>query len=153
MMKSRRYSELIRLPSFKERYDYLKLKAFITCFENIQDRQLNQAFYRSIIWKQQRDKVILRDNGNDLGVEGHVIMDKILIHHIIPITSEDIENENTLVLDMDNLISTSLDTHNAIHYDNEFLLPRKSVERTPNDTTLWKGGTLWAAYPKMLKSY
>lgn len=101
------------------------------------DRYLNQAFYTSTQWRQVRHDVIVRDNGCDLGVEGYEIHDRIYIHHLNPMTVKDIESGDPRILDLDNLISTTHQTHNAIHYGDENLLPRPLVERKRGDTKLW----------------
>lgn len=102
------------------------------------DRYLNQIFYRSQRWKSIRDYVIIRDNGCDLGVEGHEIYGRILIHHMNPITLDDITQESEFLLDPEYLISTIHSTHNAIHYGDENLLVKAPVERTPFDTCPWR---------------
>ena len=101
------------------------------------DRYLNQAFYTSSIWKSVRDKVIIRDEGCDLGIEGYPIFGKVIIHHLNPITSDELEHDDRSLLDLDNLICTSLNTHNAIHFGDERLLPSLPKERRPGDTLLW----------------
>ena len=102
------------------------------------DRYINQMFYRSQEWKQVRDYVIVRDNGCDLGIEGHEIRGKILIHHMNPIGIKDIQQVNKILLDPEYLITTMLSTHNAIHYGDESLLVKDPIERSKNDTCPWK---------------
>ena len=136
MLKS--YSELKRLETFEERYRYLQLKGQVGKDTFGFDRWFNQQFYRSKEWKSIRDAVILRDNGCDLGIAGREIVGKILIHHINPISLEDIESGNDALLDMENLITTNHITHNAIHYGDEHLLYHDPVERKPGDTCPWK---------------
>lgn len=134
----RTYSELVSLPSFKERYEYLRLNGSVGLDTFGFDRYLNQEFYRSKEWKSIRDQVIIRDNGCDLGVDGYEIYGRIVIHHMNPILQADILNRTQLLLDPDYLICTTHATHNAIHYGDEELLPREPVERTRNDTCPWK---------------
>ena len=136
MLKS--YSELKRLETFEERYRYLRLKGQVGKDTFGFDRWFNQQFYRSKEWKSIRDAVILRDNGCDLGIAGREIVGKILIHHINPISLEDIESGNDVLFDMENLITTNHITHNAIHYGDEKLLMLDPVERRPGDTCPWK---------------
>lgn len=134
------YSELIRLKTFQERYDYLRLKGNVG-FETFgHDRYLNQQFYRSLEWKSLRNYILVRDGGCDLGMEGYEIYGKILIHHINPISPEDFRDNRSLLLDPENLISVSLSTHNALHYGNDGLLAGYGVpiERVPGDTCPWR---------------
>lgn len=138
-MNKRSYSELIQIPSFIERYRYLRLggKAGEITFGN--ERYLNQILYKSHEWKSFRREIIIRDMGCDLGVEGRDIQGTIIIHHINPITVDDIVNRNPDVFDTDNVICVSIRTHNAIHYgDEELLIIDDIVERRPNDTNLWR---------------
>lgn len=137
-MSIRTYSELIEIPSFKERYEYLRLDGKVGEDTFGWSRYLNQALYSSDEWKQTRRKVILRDNGCDLAMDGFEIQNRLLIHHINPITAEDIENCSTVIFDLDNLICCSHNTHEAIHYGNSSLLPSDPVIRRPNDTCLWR---------------
>lgn len=137
-MSIRTYLELVALPTFEERYRYLRLKGAVGEESFGYDRYLNQLFYRSQKWKSIRDSVIIRDNGCDLGVEGYEIYGRILIHHMNPITLKDIEQENDFLLNPDYLISTTHNTHNAIHYGDESLLITAPIERTKNDTCPWK---------------
>lgn len=134
------YTELSRLTSFEERYEYLRLGGLVGEETFGFDRYLNQVFYRSKRWKTIRDYVIIRDNGCDLGVEGYEIHGRILIHHMNPITLKDIEEESAFLLDPEYLISTTHNTHNAIHYGDESLLIKAPVERTRNDTCPWRRG-------------
>lgn len=135
-MKS--YSELIRIPSFEERFRYLKINGIVGEETFGCDRYLNQIFYKSEEWKRIRRRVIIRDNGCDLAWEEYEIKGIIIIHHINPITKEDILNRSSKLFDLENLICTSINTHKAIHYGNEEMLPKKIVERTMNDTCPWK---------------
>ena len=137
-MKIRCYKELSRLKTFKERYEYLKLSGRVGETTFGYDRYLNQILYNSPRWKKVRDIVIIRDNGCDLGVEGYEINDKIIIHHMNPITVEDIEEENDDIFNPEFLISSSDRTHKAIHYSDESLLPQLPIERTPGDTCPWR---------------
>lgn len=137
-MSIRTYSELITLPTFEERFKYLQLNGQVGKDTFGFDRYINQNFYRSLEWKRVRDKVILRDNGCDLGVEGYEIHGRILIHHMNPITIKDIESMSEYLLNPEYLISTVHNTHNAIHYGDESLLITAPIERRKNDTCLWK---------------
>ena len=137
-MNIKRYSELILLPTFEERYKYLQLNGVIGDETFGFDRYINQMFYRSQEWRQVRDYVIVRDNGCDLGIEGHEIRGKILIHHMNPIGIKDIQQVNKFLLDPEYLITTMLSTHNAIHYGDESLLVKDPIERSKNDTCPWK---------------
>lgn len=136
-MKNRTYSELRSLNTFEERYRYLSLHGRVGETTFGFDRYLNQQFYTSKQWRQTRHGIIVRDNGCDLGVEGHEIHDAVYIHHLNPMTVEDFATGNPRILDPDNLISVSHRTHNAIHYGDEKLLPQPFVERRPGDTKLW----------------
>ena len=134
----RSYSELRRITTFKERYKYLQLGGIVGKDTFGFDRYLNQIFYRSQKWRSIRDQVIIRDNGCDLGVEGYDIYGRILIHHMNPITLEDIEKESDFLLNPEYLICTTHNTHNAIHYGDEKLLITAPIERTKNDTCPWR---------------
>lgn len=136
---SRCYSELITLPTFEERYNYLKLGGRVGADTFGFDRHLNQMLYqRNSKWKNARDKVIIRDNGCDLGMEGHEIHGKIIVHHMNPITIDDILNDRDWIYDPEFLISTVHNTHNAIHYGDEKILVTAPKVRTRNDTCPWK---------------
>lgn len=132
------YSELSKLETFKERYQYLKLDGIVGEETFGFDRYLNQILYKSDEWKSCRNNIIIRDNGCDLGCEGFEVHGRILIHHINPITVEDIVNRNPNVFDPENLILTSHNTHQAIHYGNEDLLIQGPIVRSKNDTCLWR---------------
>ena len=135
----RTYNELVRLPTFEERYEYLKLTSLVGDSTFGYERYLNQAFYRSPEWKRVRRQVILRDKGCDLGIEGRDIIDRIEIHHITPITIEDIETASQILLDPDNLICCSPNTHKAIHYgESNLITPSEPTVRKPNDTCPWR---------------
>ena len=137
-MSIRTYSELITLPTFEDRFEYLQLNGAVGEETFGFDRYLNQVFYRSRRWKLIRDSIIIRDNGCDLGVEGYDIYGKIIIHHMNPLTIRDIEHESDYLLNPEFLISTTLNTHNAIHYGDKNLLITAPVERRKNDTCPWK---------------
>lgn len=132
------YSELVMLPTFMERYRYLRLKGNVGIDTFGFERYLNQNFYRSAEWKRIRDHVIVRDNGCDLGIEDRMIPGKILIHHMNPITEKDIVYQTDFLMDPEFLICVSHKTHNAIHYGDENLLIPELVVRTKNDTCPWK---------------
>lgn len=134
----RTYTELSRLTTFKERYQYLKLNGSVGTDTFGFDRYMNQNFYRSREWKSIRDQVIVRDCGCDLGVEGYEIHGRIYIHHMNPILLEDIENRTEFLLNPEYLITTTHNTHNAIHYGDESLITTEPVVRTKNDTCPWK---------------
>lgn len=132
------YNELMSLQTFEDRYEYLRSTQKVGEDTFGFDRYMNQQFYKSKEWKNIRDYVIVRDNGCDLAIVDRPINDKILIHHINPITKEDIMLSTDLLLDPDNLICVSYNTHQAIHYGSmDLLMPSVLVERTPGDTTLW----------------
>lgn len=135
----RSYKELSRLKSFKEKFEYLRLQGQVGKDTFGFDRYLNQALYSSQEWKRFRRNVIIRDNGCDLGDPDREIQgDRIIIHHINPLTVEDLEKRNPAIFDMDNVICVSYLTHQAIHYGDESLLPQEPNERTPGDTIPWK---------------
>ena len=133
------YSELITLPTFEERYEYLRLDGTV-CEETFGfDRYINQEFYQgSQEWKRIRDYVIIRDQGCDLGIEGREIRGKILVHHMNPITKDDILKQTKFLLDPEYLICTLKSTHDAIHYGDANLLMKGPVVRTANDTCPWR---------------
>lgn len=137
-MSLRTYSELVQLPTFRERFEYLKLDGTIGEDTFGFDRYLNQIFYKSKEWAAVRREVIIRDNGCDLGVDGYEIRGKILIHHMNPIRQQDILRRSDLLLNPEYLITTVLSTHNAIHYGDERLLPILPQERSRNDTCPWR---------------
>ena len=139
MNKIRTYSELITLPTFKERFNYLKLDGAVGQDTFGYDRYINQQLYqRNPRWKKARDIVIIRDNGCDLGVEGFEIFGKIIVHHMNPITMDDIINDRDWIYDPEYLICTVHNTHNAIHYGDEKQLITAPIVRTKNDTCPWK---------------
>lgn len=133
----RTYSELRRLTDFEDRYKYLALHGSVGRSTFGFDRYINQQFYTSTQWRQIRHHVIARDLGCDLGVEGYEIHDRIYIHHMNPMTVDDIVHGEDSILDPEFLISTTHRTHNAIHYGDERLLPRPLTERRSGDTKLW----------------
>lgn len=137
-MTIRTYSELITLPTFEERYRYLKLDGRVGEQTFGFDRYLNQLFYTSDEWRSLRNEVILRDNGCDLGIEGREIYGKILIHHMNPITVEDIIKRSDYLLNPEYLITTVKATHDAIHYGDESKLITLPIERSKNDTCPWR---------------
>ena len=134
------YSELITLPTFEERFQYLRLDGRIGEQTFGFDRYLNQLFYKDPEWLSVRDKVIIRDLGCDLGIEEYEIGkgQRILIHHMNPISMKDIQKNTKILLDPEYLITTMHSTHNAIHYGDESLLVSAPIERTKNDTCPWK---------------
>ena len=133
------YSELITLPTYIERFNYLKLGGRVGADTFGFDRYLNQKFYhQDRDWLSSRDFVIIRDNGCDLGMEGYEIRGKIIVHHMNPITMDDIIKKRDWIYDPEFLICTVHNTHNAIHYGDENLLSKAPVERTPFDTCPWK---------------
>lgn len=136
-MRIRSYSELRRLETFEDRFQYLSLKGSVGASTFGFDRYLNQRFYTSKQWRDIRHHVIVRDEGCDLGVKDHEIYDRILIHHMNPITPEDITHGDSDILDPEFLITTCHATHNAIHYGDERLLPKPLIERSRGDTKLW----------------
>lgn len=134
----RTYTELSKLNTFKERYEYLRLDGNVSEETFGFDRILNQKFYRSAEWKRIRDEVIVRDLGCDLGIEGYDINTKIYIHHMNPITKMDLIDQTEFLLNPEYLICCSFNTHQAIHYGGEDLTPQDPVIRTKNDTCPWK---------------
>ena len=133
----KRYSELCRYSSFEDRFEYLRLHGAVGVSTFGFDRYINQRFYRSREWKSARDFVIVRDEGCDLGIPGYEIHSKILIHHINPINVDDIVHGEEWIFDPEYLITTTHDTHNAIHYSDPSLLPKIVVSRESGDTKLW----------------
>ena len=135
---NRTYRECMQLPTFQERYRYLQIGGRVGKETFGFDRYLNQMLYRTPEWKRFRRDMIVRDNGCDLGCEGYEIYGNILVHHINPITVDDVVNRASCIFDPNNAICTSLNTHNAIHYGDETLLITEPVIRKPNDTCPWK---------------
>lgn len=132
------YSEMIKLPTFEERFKYLQLNGTVGAATFGFDRYLNQNFYRSAEWKRVRNEVIVRDNGCDLGMEDRMIHGRIYIHHMNPITEKDILYHSDAILDPEYLICVTHNTHNAIHYGDENLIITGPIVRTKNDTCPWK---------------
>lgn len=137
-MRIKTYSELITFSTFEERFDYLQLKGIVGQETFGFDRYLNQILYNSKEWKHLRNEIIVRDNGCDLALEGFDIHGRILIHHINPITIEDVKKRREIVFDPENLICVTHNTHNAIHYGDKSLLITGPIERRANDTCPWK---------------
>lgn len=138
MTNIRTYSELILIPTFEERYKYLRLGGKVGEETFGFDRYLNQIFYKDPEWLRVRDDVIFRDNGCDLGIEGREIYGRVLVHHINPITKDDIIDRSHKLFDLENLICTSKLTHDAIHYGDDSILLKDPIERMPNDTCPWR---------------
>ena len=137
MNRSRSYSELRRIPTFEERFTYLALPGRVGESTFGFDRWLNQQFYNSHEWERVRSEVIVRDHGCDLGIPGYEINFGLLVHHMNPMTPQDIQHGEEWILDPNYLITTTLRTHNAIHYGNKNLLPNPVVARYAGDTRLW----------------
>lgn len=136
--KRRCYRELSRIPTFNERFEYLKLSGVVGEDTFGFDRYMNQILYTSSKWKRLRNQIIVRDNGCDLGLEGYDIPDKIIVHHMNPVSVQDLEEFSEDVFNPEYLICVSAITHNAIHYGDKSLLPQMPVERRPGDTCPWK---------------
>ena len=132
------YSKLISIPTYEERFDYLKLDGIVGKDTFGYDRYLNQAFYNSPEWKRFRRDMIIRDNGCDLACEGYDIRGRIILHHINPLTQEDLINRKEALFNPENIICVSHNTHNAIHYGDANLLITGPIERVANDTCPWK---------------
>lgn len=137
MRMNRSYSELIKLKSFDDRFDYLKLGGSVGYSTFGFDRYLNQVLYRSKEWRKIRNEVIIRDNGCDLGIDGMDIWKGIIIHHMNPITVEQIERRDPMIFDLENLICCSHSTHNALHYSDKDILVKEPIIRRKGDTKLW----------------
>lgn len=137
-MSIKTYSELITIPTFEERFEYLQLKGSVGKDTFGYDRHLNQVLYRSSEWKRLRNQIIIRDCGCDLACDGYDIYGKVLIHHLNPITVEDVLARSRKVFDPDNLVCVSHNTHNAIHYGDVDLLVTGPIIRTKNDTCPWR---------------
>lgn len=136
-MRIKTYSELSRLETIEDRYKYLRLSAGVGEPTFALERYVNQQFYRSTQWQQIRNHIIVRDNGCDLGVDGYEVHGRLTIHHMNPMTVDDIRDGNEAILDPEYLIAVAHRTHNAIHYGDERQLPRPPVERRAGDTKLW----------------
>ena len=138
-MTMKKYNELIQFETFEDRFEYLKMQGDVGQETFGFDRYLNQKFYKSEEWKKVRNDVIVRDKGNDLGIKDREIKENIIVHHINPITPDDIKNKEPWILDPENLICVSLDTHNALHYGDASLLPSTdSTISKPKDSSPWK---------------
>lgn len=135
---NRSYLELIELKTFEDRFDYLQLGGVVGTMTFGSSRQLNQALYQSYEWKKIRDVIILRDNGCDLGIEGHDIFEHAYIHHLNPITKKQILDRDPILFDPNNLITVSYQTHQAIHYGDKSILLLDPVERFANDVAPWR---------------
>lgn len=139
MRAIRRYSELVKIETFEERFRYLALSGEVGKETFGFDRFINQGFYnRSKEWKEVRDFVIIRDNGCDLGIEGREIFDRMIVHHMNPLRLEDFLDRSDFLLNPEHLITTCHSTHNAIHYGNEELLIKEPIPRFKNDTCPWR---------------
>ena len=134
---NKNYSELNKLNSFEERFEYLRLYGAVGRSTFGFDRYINQQFYRSKEWKQARDYVIIRDNGCDLGISGYEVFAGVVIHHMNPMDVSDIVHGESWILDPEYLITTTHSTHNAIHFSDVSLLPKTVLKREPGDTKLW----------------
>lgn len=137
-MNTKSYSELITIPTFEERFEYLQLKGSVGKDTFGYDRYLNQILYRSPEWKKLRNQIIIRDCGCDLACEGYEIYGRILIHHLNPITVDDVLDRNRKVFDLNNLVCVTHNTHNAIHYGDASMLLTGPIVRTKNDTCPWR---------------
>ena len=137
-MKLKSYRNLILLPTFEERYEYLKIQGVVGESLFGFDRYMNQEFYTSKEWRQFRNHIITRDEGCDLGMRNYPIGGRVIIHHINPLTIADFENSSDALFDPDNVICVSDNTHQAIHFGDETLLPATPLERRPNDTCPWR---------------
>ena len=138
MDKRLNVTELFRLKTFEDRYEYLKLGGSVGASTFGFDRYLNQRFYRSPEWLSARNEVIVRDNACDLGIDDREIYSDILVHHMNPICPEDLEDYNPDILNPEYLITTTLETHNAIHFGDKSLLYSLPPDRAPNDTVPWR---------------
>lgn len=138
VMTVKTYSELILLPTFHERFEYLRLNGQVGMETFGFNRIINQELYHSYEWQKVRRKVIIRDEGCDLGIDDLPITGKVIIHHINPITEQMIIDRDPMVFDLNNLICCGHITHNAIHYSDESLLPKEWAPRTPNDMIPWR---------------
>lgn len=123
--------------TFEERFEYLSMGGEVGVATFGFDRWINQHFYRSREWKQAREAAVFRDEACDLGIPGYEISSQLLVHHMNPVTPEDLVGGESWVLDLEYLITTTHRTHNAIHYGDASLIRRAPVERRPGDTKLW----------------
>lgn len=136
-MVQRTFTELSKIDSYEGRFRYLALSGAVGAATFGSERALNQDFYRSRQWRNLRNHVIARDYGLDLGIPGQEVYDQVIVHHMNPLTRDDVVHGAREILDPEYLITTCLRTHNAIHYGDETLLPRVPITRRPGDTTLW----------------
>lgn len=134
----RNYRELSRLKTFDERFEYLKIGGLVGESTFGFERYLNQTLYNSSKWRRLRNQIIIRDNGCDLGVEGYEIQGIIIVHHMNPISVDDLKDFSDDIFNPEYLICVSLTTHNAIHYGDKSLIPQEPVERRPGDTCPWR---------------
>jgi hypothetical protein len=134
---TRSYTEFTQIPTFEERYRYLREHSEVGIATFGHERWLNQQFYTSREWRQARQFVIARDVGCDLGVEGHEVFRDIIVHHMNPLNVRDVTRHDSVILDPEYLISVSLKTHNAIHFGTEDQLDKPMAQRAPGDTKLW----------------
>lgn len=133
------YSDLIKLPAFEERFEYLKLDGVVGGFTFGGNRYMNQMFYNTPEWRKAKREAIIRDNGCDLAIPDRPISSRIYVHHINPITYDDIITRSSVLFDLENLICVSFNTHQAVHFsDAGLLIPTKPNERTPNDQAPWR---------------
>ncbi len=137
-MGYRNYTELMKLKTFDERFEYLKLKSVVGRSTFGYDRHLNQLLYQSPRWRDVRELAIIRDYGCDLGIKGREIHGSIIVHHMNPISLEDIENDDDSIFELEGLICTILNTHNCIHFSSKDSLAKPYVERSRNDTSPWR---------------
>lgn len=137
---TRTYTELISLPTFEDRFEYLQLNGSVGVDTFGYDRYLNQVFYHSKEWRKIRDMIIIRDNACDLAVPGHDIFGRCYIHHLNPIAKDDVVSRSSVLLNPENLVCVSYDTHQAIHYGDETILSNGPIIRKPNDTCPWRIG-------------
>lgn len=134
----RTYHDLIQIPSFLERYEYLKIGGIVGETTFGYERYLNQMLYSSRKWKDARNRVLIRDDGCDMGLADYPIGDKIYVHHMNPIIPEMVEENDPVLFEPEFLICVSYQTHNAIHYGDKSLLPQEPIQREPNDTCPWR---------------
>nr|DAT41873.1 MAG TPA: HNH endonuclease bacteriophage, HNH Endonuclease, DNA.52A [Caudoviricetes sp.] len=137
-MKIKSYSEMCSFSTFIERFNYLKLNGKVGIETFGFDRYLNQVLYCSQEWKRFRRQVIIRDNGCIFGLDGYDINGRLIVHHINPITLEQIEQRDPMIFSMENVVCVTHNVHEAIHYGDESLIPTDPIIRKPNDTCLWK---------------
>ncbi len=138
-MKIKSYSEMCSFSTFIERFNYLKLNGKVGIETFGFDRYLNQVLYCSQEWKRFRRQVIIRDNGCIFGLDGYNINGRLIVHHINPITLEQIEQRDPMIFSMENVVCVTHNVHEAIHYGDESLIPTDPIIRKPNDTCPWKG--------------